>query len=87
MLLVAQVVPHRPNIKQVILDGVAYEISLTPFSGGLHRATWICSECDEPGAWAPISCDAREAIRMANAGLEVHHALVHQSRPKYWRPK
>jgi len=47
----------------------------------MHRATWDCSACAEPGAWAPLIGDAREAVRMANAVLEVH-----QLRPRPWHP-
>ena len=67
----------RPRAKEVILDGVKYFISLKSTPGGMFRADWKCSVCQEDGAWAPISADPTEATRLAQAGLEVHHSFLH----------
>ena len=63
--------------KQVILDGVRYDITVKPFSGAMFQANWHCSTCKEDGPWAPISGDKEQAVESAVAGLEVHHALLH----------
>jgi len=68
---------ERSVKKQVVLNGIKYEIDVRPFSGGMYQACWRCSACDEDGAWAPVSGDRCQAIELAEAGLEVHHAFLH----------
>jgi hypothetical protein len=62
--------------KQFQLGGVVYEITTHEF-GALYRAEWVCEQCREAGAWAPISSTPEQAIDLAEIGLRVHHTLVH----------
>ena len=64
--------------KQVNLDGVRYDITVSTVSDGIYRATWKCSECHEEGAWSPLSGDPVQAVHMAQVGIQVHHSLLHQ---------
>ena len=71
----------RLRIKQVVLDGVHYEISVSQFAGEFHRATWTCTDCSEEGAFAPISADVEHAIALAKVCVNMHHSLLHQRGP------
>jgi hypothetical protein len=71
----------RLRIKQVVLDGMRYEISVSQFVEGFHRATWTCTECSETGAFAPISADVEHAIALAKVCVNMHHSLLHQRGP------
>jgi hypothetical protein len=62
--------------KQCEFDGLVYEISTHEF-GSFYRAEWVCEQCQETGAWAPISATPEQAIELAEIGLRVHHTLVH----------
>jgi hypothetical protein len=44
----------------------------------MFQAEWTCSECDEKGAWAPLSGDPLKAAELAKLGLEVHHSFLHR---------
>ena len=68
----------RLRIKQIVLDGVQYEIAVSEFTFGFHRATWTCTDCSEEGAFAPVSADARHAIALAKVCIQLHHGLLHQ---------
>jgi hypothetical protein len=72
----------QPAHKQVILDGIKYNIHVTSLSGGMFRAEWKCAACSEDGAWAPISADSQQAIDLAKLGIGVHHAFVHRGLPR-----
>ena len=67
----------RSISKQVVLNDVRYDITVTPFTGEIYQASWSCSECHEDGAWAPVSVDPHQAIELAIAGLEAHHGFLH----------
>ena len=68
----------RRTKKQVIRDGVRYDIAVSMVSAGIFRAVWTCSECSEEGAWSPLSGDPIQAVELAKVGLEVHHAFLHR---------
>jgi len=68
-----------PRIKQVSLGDVTYEIAVNKLAGGMYRANWTCSACDEEGAWAPLSADPAQAVQIAKLGLEVHHSMLHHN--------
>jgi len=69
------------RLKQLEIDGVTYDICITP-CGDMYRAAWVCAECCEQCAWAPISGSPAQASELAQIGLRMHHALVHPSRSK-----
>jgi hypothetical protein len=66
----------RKRCKQMDIGGVSYEIWTYEF-GSLYRAEWLCQECREAGAWAPISATPDQAVKLAQIGLRIHHSLVH----------
>jgi hypothetical protein len=68
---------HWTQKKRMELDGIRYEICAFESADATFRATWACGECQEKGAWVPISADAQEIMRQAEIGVRVHHALVH----------
>jgi hypothetical protein len=65
--------------KRMEVDGVRYEITAFEATDGSFRATWACGQCQEKGAWVPISADSHEIMRQAEIGVRVHHALMHRS--------
>jgi hypothetical protein len=71
------------RLKQMEIDGVRYDICISQ-RGPLFRAAWVCANCCEQGAWAPVSATADQASELAQIGLRSHHCLVHQAslRPK-----
>ena len=68
---------ERRTKKQVELDGVRYDITVSSVSEGIFRADWTCSKCNEEGACSPLSGDPIQAVALAKVGLEVHHAFLH----------
>jgi len=68
--------------KQIVIGGVTYHITISRLSAEIYRADWTCSECGEDGAWSPLSGDPLQAAKLAKVGLQVHHSLLHQHRPK-----
>ena len=73
---------NQPALKQVILDGIKYDIHVISLSGGMFRAEWKCTACSEDGAWAPISADSQQAIDLAKLSIGVHHTFVHHGIPR-----
>ena len=69
---------ERHTSKQFRLGDVTYNINVDLATYGMYRAEWKCSECDERGAWAPLSGDPISAVELAKLGLEVHHSLLHR---------
>jgi hypothetical protein len=61
------------------MGDVTYEIAVNKLVGGMYRANWICSACNEEGAWAPISGDPAQAVQIAKLGVEVHHSMLHHN--------
>ena len=68
-----------PRIKQISLGDVTYEIAVSRLPGGMDRANWTCSACEEEGAWAPLSADPAQVVQIAKLGLEVHHSILHHN--------
>jgi hypothetical protein len=60
------------------IDGVTYDICISR-RGAFFRAAWVCADCCEQGAWAPVSATADQASDLAQIGLRTHHCLVHQN--------
>ena len=69
------------RLKQMEIDGVRYDICINQ-RGPLFRAAWVCANCCEQGAWAPVSATADQASELAQIGLRSHHCLVHQASPR-----
>jgi hypothetical protein len=69
------------RLKQMEIDGVHYDICVSQ-RGPLFRAAWVCADCCEQGAWAPVSATADQASELAQIGLRSHHCLVHQASPR-----
>jgi hypothetical protein len=65
------------RLKQIDLDGVKYDICVTEHNG-LYRAAWVCTQCCEQGAWAPVSATSAQASELAQIGLRIHHYLAHR---------
>jgi hypothetical protein len=65
--------------KDVVIGNVTYKINVNGENGGMFRATWTCSNCNEKGAWSPVSSDAKQAVELAKIGMEIHHSLLHSS--------
>ena len=64
---------HR---KQIALDDVRYEISVSE-GGGEYSGGWTCLECGERGASALKSTTPEQAFVRAETNLYAHHTLVH----------
>jgi hypothetical protein len=79
--------PERPRTQQFRYGGVWYTVRLTEYSPGLHRAIWSCLDCDEEGAWAPVSGEPAQAIELAKQGIEIHHSFVHARGPTRQKPR
>jgi hypothetical protein len=73
---------ERYKKKQVVLGSVTYDIAVKHVSDGIYRADWICSLCNEKGAWSPLSGDPIKAMELAQVGLEVHHTFLHEHASK-----
>jgi hypothetical protein len=69
------------RLKQMEIDGIRYDICISQ-RGPLFRAAWVCANCCEQGAWAPVSATADQASELAQIGLRSHHCLVHQASPR-----
>jgi hypothetical protein len=70
---------ERSLNRQFAIGDVRYDITVKPFSEGTFRATWICTSCNEEGAWAPVSADPGQAAESAIVGLQIHHTFVHRA--------